>query len=143
VLGVSRLYRRILYPAVERIRSVEFVLDPAEDRVRFTYLKGYRPEKHLGGAFGLLDGPETHVELLLLADTEAYLRHRIIHPTQKFPRRRDGKTVLTMKVRGTDELRDWILGFGPWLRVLKPDELRDEVHSLLAEGAALYRQSIH
>ena len=79
VLGVSRLYRRIIYLAVERMRSVEFVLDRAQDRVRFAYPKGYRPEKHLDGAFGLLDGPETQVELLLLADTEAYLRHRIIH----------------------------------------------------------------
>ncbi len=43
---------------------------------------------------------------------------------QKFIERRDGKTVLTMIVRGTTELRNWILGFGPWLEVLKPAALR-------------------
>src|SRR5208283_1315621 len=79
ILGLSHLYRRIIYLAVERMRSVEFALDRAQNTLQFKYPKGYRPEKHLDGAFGLLDGPETQVELLLLADTEAYLRHRIIH----------------------------------------------------------------
>jgi predicted DNA-binding transcriptional regulator YafY len=138
VIGLSRLYRTIIYLAIERIRKAEFALDRDKHRVRFTYPKGYRPEKHLDGTFGLLDGPETQVELLLLADTEAYLRPRMIHPTQKFRRRRDGKTVLTMRVRGTTELRNFILSHGPWVKVLKPAALRKEVAELVHETAALY-----
>jgi proteasome accessory factor B len=139
VLGLSQLYRRIIYLAVERIRKVEFVKDRTGNRVRFPYPKSYRPDKHLDGSFGLLTGPETEVELLLLADSEAYLRPRIIHPTQKFRRRRDGKTVLTMHVRGTTELRNFIFSQGPWVKVLKPAALRDEVSKLLRDMAALYR----
>ncbi|HTW87435.1 MAG TPA: WYL domain-containing protein [Candidatus Binataceae bacterium] len=138
VIGLTRLYRTIIYLAIDRIRKVEFVLDRDRNRVRFTYPKSYDPQKHLDGTFGLIDGPETDVELLLLANTEAYLRSRLIHPTQTFRRRRDGQTVLTMRVRGTIELRNFILSLGPWVKVLKPAGLRKEVGELAAEMAALY-----
>jgi proteasome accessory factor B len=139
VLGLSRLYRKIIYLAVERIRKVEFILDRDKSRIRFPYPKGYRPDKHLDGTFGLLDGPETKVELLLLADTEAYLRSRMIHPTQRFYRRRSGQTVLTMTVKGTTELRNFILSLGPWVEVLRPAALRKEVADLARQSYELYR----
>ena len=138
VIGLSRLYRTIIYLAIERIRKAEFVLDRDKNLVRFTYPKSYHPQKHLDGTFGLLDGPETDVELLLLANTEAYLRSRLIHSTQRFRRRRNGQTVLTMRVRGTIELRNFILSLGPWVKVLKPPALRKEVSELAGEMAALY-----
>ena len=71
-------------------------------------------------------------------ETEAYLRARNIHPTQRFTRRRDGGTVLAMTVHSTIELRNWVLGFGPWLEVLKPPELREEVSGLLRKGSRNY-----
>jgi predicted DNA-binding transcriptional regulator YafY len=141
ILGLSRRGRNIICLAVERIRKVEFIIDRDGNRPRFTYPKGYHPATHLDGTFGLLDGPETKVELLLLADTEAYLRPRMIHPTQKFHRRSDGTTVLTMRVRGTTELRNFILSLGPWVKVLKPQALRNEVAELTSRMAALYRRS--
>jgi WYL domain len=54
--------------------------------------------------------------------------HHASHP--EVYQARDGKTVLTMKVRGTIELRNWVFGFGPWLEVLKPIALREEVAGL-------------
>ena len=47
-----------------------------------------------------------------------------------------------LKGRGTDEQGNWILGFGPWLRVLKPRELQDEVGLLVQECARLYRRTL-
>ena len=49
----------------------------------------------------------------------------------------DCKTVLTMKVRGTYELTNWILDFGPWLKVSTPPELQEEVGSRLMEATGL------
>jgi predicted DNA-binding transcriptional regulator YafY len=93
----------------------------------------------MDGMFGVFEGEETTVELLVRnADTEAFLRSRNIHPTQQFTRRRDGKTVLTMTVRGVTELRNWILGFGPWVEVLKPAGLRDQIGELMREAAKIY-----
>lgn len=133
LLGRSHRGSRIVTLAVERIRRAERLPE------RFDYPPRYSPQQHSEGTFGIIEGPEARVELLINnAATEAYLRARLIHPTQRFRRRRDGRTVLSMTVRGTEELRNWILGFGPWLEVLGPPALRDEVAAAARRTAALY-----
>ena len=44
-------------------------------------------------------------------------------------------------MRGTDELKYWILGFGPHIEVLGPSDLRAEVGRLLTEAARAYGES--
>ena len=125
----------IIYLAVERIGTVEKTAD------KFEYPKGYSPQKYTEGIFGIIDGPETRVELLLRnADTAAYLVPRRLHPTQRFTKRRDGTTLMTMTVRGTTELVAWILSLGPYVQVLKPRTLRDEIQRSLRTAAALYKR---
>lgn len=133
LIGHSHLRRKIIWLAIERIRGLETLPQ------RFDYPKRYSPQKHTEGIFGIVDGAVTQVELLLLSDkTVAYLASRKLHPTQKFQRRRDGKTVLTMTVRGTAELLFWILGLGPWVEVLRPRELREEVAAMARRTARIY-----
>ena len=133
LIGYSHLFRKIIWLAVERIRGVEKLEET------FDYPKSYSPQKHTEGIFGIVDGPETKVELLLLKpETVAYLSSRRLHPTQEFRPRRDGSTLLTMTVRGTAELAFWILSLGPWVKVLKPRELRDDVAQKLKQAASLY-----
>jgi hypothetical protein len=43
-----------------------------------------------------------------------------------------------MTVRGTRELKNWILSLGPYAKVLGPAWLRDEVREALATAARLY-----
>jgi predicted DNA-binding transcriptional regulator YafY len=135
VIGHSRLVDKIIYLAVERIGTVE------KTGVKFEYPKSYSPQKYTEGIFGIIDGPETRVELLLRnADTAAYLVPRRLHPTQRFTKRRDGTTLMTMTVRGTTELVAWILSLGPYVQVLKPRTLRDEIQRSLRTAAALYKR---
>jgi len=140
LLGRSSLSKSILYLAVERIQSVDFLLDKDGQREKFALPHHYHPAKHTEGSFGIVTGPETYVELLIInSETEEYLRSRAIHPTQRLRRRSDGKAVLSMTVCGTIELRNWILSLGPWVEVLKPPELRAEIARLAADTAGLYR----
>lgn len=133
LIGYSRLYKKIIYLAIERIRSLTRL------EVRFDYPKGYSPQKYTDGVFGIVDGPETEVVLQLLnPETAAYLSVRRLHRSQKFRKRRDGTTELTLKVRGTAELVHWILGFGPFVKVLRPPALRREIRQALTQAAELY-----
>lgn len=139
VIGYSHLYDKIIWLAVERIRKVERVIGDDKQPLRFAYPRDYRPEKQTDGMFGIFEGEETEVKLLLRnPETEALLRARTIHPTQRFDRRRDGRVVLTIKVRGTEELKNWILSMGPWVEVLKPVDLRRQIARLLLDGHRLY-----
>jgi predicted DNA-binding transcriptional regulator YafY len=131
LIGHSHLFRKIIYLAVERIRTADKLAD------RFTYPRTYSPEKYTEGTFGIIDGPETRGELLLLnADTAASLSSRRLHPTQRFTPCGDGPTRLTMTVRGRAELVPWILSLGPYVEVRKPRALREEVRQALAQAGA-------
>src|SRR5439155_24555432 len=106
---------------------------------RFEYPRRYSPVRHTEGTFGIVDGPETEVKLeLLSSETVALLASRRLHPTQRFERRGDGTAVLTMRVGGTRELKNWILSLGAFVRVLEPEALRKEVGATLAQASKLY-----
>jgi proteasome accessory factor B len=133
LLGRSHRGKKIVTLAVERIRHA------ARLPQRFEYPARYSPQQHTEGIFGIIEGPETRVELLIMNPaTEAYLAARRIHPTQRFHHRRDGTTVLSMRVRGTEELRNWILGFGPYVQVLQPPALRAEIAAAVDAMRKLY-----
>lgn len=133
LIGRSHSYRQIVYLAVERIRSIDMLPQG------FQYPTRYSPEKHTEGTFGIVDGDETDVSLLIRTrEGVDLLQSRRLHPTQRFDERPDGTTVLTMRVRGTAELANWVLSMAPHVKVLAPDALRDEVRDRLREAAASY-----
>ncbi len=133
LLGRSHRGERVMTFAVERIRSTE----PLPDR--FEYPARYDPAKHTEGTFGIMDGEETRVDLRILNEaTLGYLRARRIHPTQRFKKQADGTTMLSMRVRGTTELANWVLSHAPWIEVVRPRGLHLEVKARLAEALARY-----
>jgi predicted DNA-binding transcriptional regulator YafY len=140
LIGKTHVNEHITTMAVERMRRAELLAGEGGVFQKFAYPPGFRPDRYTEGAFGIIVEEEpTAVEILIHnAETEAYLRARTTHRTQKFTKRRDGKTVLTMTVRGTIELRNWVFGFGPWLEVLKPIALREEVAGLLRTASRNY-----
>jgi len=140
LLGHSHRRSAITYLAVERIRSVEFIREPDGTTARFAFPRNFDPAAHTEGTFGIVDGPETRVELKILSEqTEAYVRSRTIHRSQHFAHRRDGTTIMTMTVKGTTELANWIMSMAPWIEVLKPIALRKEIAQRHAKAARLYR----
>jgi proteasome accessory factor B len=139
LLGYSRLAKKIIYFAIERMRSVEMVLEKDGLPARFAYPRTHDPVTYTEGTFGIVDGPETRVELLLLnPDTETYLKSRKLHPTQQLVRRRDGKALITMTVRGTAELENWVMSMAPYVEVLKPRDMRRNVAQRLQKAAEVY-----
>lgn len=140
LVGLSHLYGRIIWLAVERIRSATPTPgDGPRGRARFTYPEGFHPERYTDGMFGVVEGPETEVELAIVnAQTEAYLEKRTVHPSQRFERGPDGRLRLVMTVRGTVELANWVMSLAPWVEVLRPPELREEIARRLADASARY-----
>ena len=141
LLGKSHLDKKIIWLAVERIRATEVVRNESGAPLRFAYPADFDPARHTDGMFGVYGGEKMTVRIALANEkTDAFLRSRRIHPTQKFTRGPDGRTHLTMTVRGTHELVNWLLSTSPWVEVLEPAELRDEVAARLRESAAVYAE---
>ena len=133
LIGRSDRHDKVIYLAVERIHSVELEAE------HFDYPARYSPRRHHRGVFGIIEGDETHVALLLMdPETAALLRARRLNLAERFQPRNDGTTLLTMRVRGIDELANWVLGFGPHVQVLRPAALRERVARDLRAAGALY-----
>lgn len=139
LLGKSDRMENLIYLAVERIRAIDFDRETDGSLKRFPYPGNFDPAAHIEGTFGIVDGPETRVELIIHnAQTEGYITSRTIHRSQKFTHRRDGSTLMTMTVRGTTELANWIMTNSPWIEVVKPLALREEIARRHAESVRLY-----
>src|SRR5262245_8252194 len=52
-----------------------------------------------------------------------------------------GTTLLTMRVRGIEELANWVLGYGAHVKVLRPAALRERVARDLRAASALYSEA--
>ena len=65
------------------------------------------------------------------ASTAPYIRERQWHPTQKIEELVDGSVILRMTVRGINDLKRWVMGYGKGAIVREPPELvemiKDEI----------------
>jgi predicted DNA-binding transcriptional regulator YafY len=121
--------------AVERIERIEVL------EATFEVPKGFNVSEYARGAFGIAGGPAVAVVLEVDAAVAAYVRERVWHESQELEERPDGSLVLRMKVTSGFELKSWIKGFLPHVRVVEPATLRQELSTEIEEARAFYRAS--
>jgi predicted DNA-binding transcriptional regulator YafY len=107
--------------AVERIEKIE-VLD-----LNFKSQEAFDATEYVKGAFGIAGGKPEPVEMVFDASQAGYIRERVWHESQQIEEKSDGSTVLKMNVHPSPELKSWIKGFLPHVRVTQPAKLRDEI----------------
>jgi predicted DNA-binding transcriptional regulator YafY len=139
LLGRSSRYEDLRYLAIERMKTVEAIRASDGGYEVFAYPPDYDPAKRMDGLFGIVEGKATKVALLLRSErTVELLRPRSVHPTEKYENRPDGTAILRMTVNGTAELLNWVLSHSPWVEVLEPGWLREEIAERVKETARLY-----
>ncbi|MCJ7774452.1 MAG: WYL domain-containing protein [Desulfobacterales bacterium] len=67
---------------------------------------------------------------------------KIWHESQVLKKLPDGSLEMTFKVAGLDEIRQWVMGFGPEATVLSPDKLKDMVVNGLKKSLAQYKETV-
>jgi predicted DNA-binding transcriptional regulator YafY len=107
--------------AVERIARIE-VLDQG-----FEVPEGFDVSAYSRGAFGITGGKPESVEIEFGARLAEYVRERVWHESQSLEERSDGSVVLRMHVATGPELRSWVKGFLPDVKVLAPKSLREAI----------------
>jgi predicted DNA-binding transcriptional regulator YafY len=152
--GPVRTYRLHPYTlATYRQGLYLFALDVDEDKVKtfaldrfralerlrgehFTYPADFRPERLVQDAFGIIGGRPVDVQLRFRRAVAPYIRERRWHDSQRITECDDGSVHLHMRVGFSPELVRWIMGFGPDVQVLAPDDLALHVRQLLRDAAA-------
>ena len=138
------VYRHGLYLIahdIEQDRLKTFAIDRFRHFERhrgehFEYPEDYRPDALYRDAFGIIGGGDPiPVVLRFNRRVSPYIRERIWHHTQLVEPTGDGGVMLRMRVAWGPELVQWIMGFGPDVRVEGPTELADRVRRLHREAA--------
>jgi predicted DNA-binding transcriptional regulator YafY len=118
--------------AVERIERIE-VLD-----LNFEMPADFNVSEYARGAFGIAGGKPETVEIVFGSAVAGYIRERVWHESQSVEEKSDGSVLLRMSVAPGGELKSWIKGFLPHVRVLQPASLREEIASDLDKGRASF-----
>ncbi|MBW4550450.1 MAG: WYL domain-containing protein [Aphanocapsa sp. GSE-SYN-MK-11-07L] len=132
LIGYCHQHQAIRWFRVDRIQQLKileqsFVQDPtfdAKDHLEMIF-------QHEVGSIPV------NVAIWFDAPTAPYIRERRWHPTQELHEHANGAVTLCMTVRGLNDLKRWILGYGKGAVVKNPPELvemvRQEAEGILRE----------
>jgi proteasome accessory factor B len=114
-------YNEVRTFAVERIQKID-VRDAS-----FEIPSDFNLSEYAKGAFGIAGGKPVSVEIVFDGEMSGYIRERVWHESQTLEELPQGGVVLRMAVAPGWELKSWIKGFLPFVRVVEPASLRDEI----------------
>lgn len=121
--------------AVERIRDIALLED------RFTPIEEL-PGEAFPHSMGVHSGPPEPVEIEFQPAVSDYVSARQWHPTQRIEQRADGSVLMRLHVCVDQALQSWVLSFGPFARVVRPETLAAAIASQLEAAHARYSSGV-
>lgn len=119
---------------LSRFVGVERTAEP------FAVPDGFDIDDHLGNAWRMIRGDETHeVEIVFDPEFADNIAETTWHRTQSTEYLDDGSVMFRCTVDGLDEIVWWVLSMGPMCRVVRPAALAERVRDLAMKTAAVYR----
>lgn len=119
--------------ALEGIKKAERMKE------RFEIPQDFFTSEFLKVPFGLFHGKPIAVKVLFDKELSDYIQSRTWHPSQKIKELKDGRILLSMTASGKEEIKAWILSFGPKAEVLSPNFLREEIKDDISKALGCYR----
>ncbi len=96
------------------------------------------PLDPFANSLGINTGRPEHVEIEFAERVATYVRERTWHASQVVTSQPDGSIVVSLEVCLDRPLVSWILGFGPFARVVSPPALAEQVLEELEEAREIY-----
>lgn len=124
-----------------RILAVERIEELKQTRDIFEYPEGFDPEEKLSLAFDMVYDDPIELEVVFPSGQAKYIRERQFSPNQKITDNPDGSVTLNMTTSGWFDVKRWLLGFGAAARVVKPDEMRQEIMAEMKKAIKKYEIS--
>jgi len=136
VIGFCHNRQKMLWFRVDRIRKIVVLPDSFERDPTFD------AKAHLNQIFQAeAGGDPVEVKIWFDAVTAPYIRERRWHPTQTLVEYSAGEVTLKMTVRGINDLKRWVMGYGQGAKVLAPQALIDLVKQEMSGMAIHYQPS--
>ena len=118
VLAYDRLRNALRTFKVERIQSAELLPE------HYEIPDDFDAYKWLESSWGIINEDEVEIRLRFTAVVARRVNESVWHHSQTLTELPDGGCLLTMRVGGIREIKNWVMGWGAEVEVLAPLELR-------------------
>ena len=125
VVGWCHLRKDVRIFKVDRIRSLQITDEMFERDPEFDV------EDFLLSGWGITRLPEQEpeeIELIFSGPATRWVGEENWHPSQELEQLDGGRIAFRLNLPVTEEFCRWVLGYGAYCEVVKPDSLRDWIH---------------
>jgi len=105
---------------------------------RFTIPKDLSLDDFMRHSFKVMHDDLYMVKVKISSGWARWVAEKIWHESQKVSKLPDGSLEITFRVAGLDEIKRWVLSFGPGAVVLEPEKLKEMVRKDLSRNLAQY-----
>ncbi|MFH1538139.1 MAG: WYL domain-containing protein [bacterium] len=129
MIGHCRLRDEVRTFRVNRMEEIE------QAGESFEYPDDFSILDHLEGSWAIFQGEDTGVVVKFSPAVAPLIEEHRWQPDQKIEKHPDGSVTFRVVVKGTLEIRRWILSWGDEAEVLEPESLKEEIRGI-AENIA-------
>jgi len=108
---------------------------------KFAPPKDFRLDDFMCHSFKVMHDELYTLKVRISPGWARWVGEKIWHESQKITKLLDGGLEITFRVAGLDEIKRWILSFGPEAIVLEPPKLREMVRKDLSRNLSQYSTS--
>ena len=105
---------------------------------RFTIPKDFNLDEFMRHSFKVMHDELYTVKVKISPGWAQWVAEKIWHESQKITKLPDGGLQIAFRVAGLDEIKRWVLSFGPECRVLEPARLKQMVRADLQKSLGQY-----
>jgi predicted DNA-binding transcriptional regulator YafY len=136
LIGYCHLRKEVRVFALDRIKMLHQKKESFEVAEDFDFEDFMRP------SFGVYQGKPVKVKIWFSPDAAGYIKEKIWHDTQKIVPQKDGSIIFEAEVAGTEEIKFWVMSWGPKAMVIEPSFLRQEIKAEAEAMAEKYSKAV-
>jgi predicted DNA-binding transcriptional regulator YafY len=121
VIGYCHRRKEVRTFALDRIKT----LRPTGEH--FEIPDDFNFDEFIEPSFGIYQGPPVTIKVRFNPDVSGFIEEKVWHESQKIHRQPDGSIIFEARASGTEEIKYWIMSWGPRAKVLSPKSLKDEI----------------
>jgi predicted DNA-binding transcriptional regulator YafY len=132
LIGLCHLREEVRMFVLDRIKLLK-VTDE-----RFPLPKDFNLDDFMRHSFKVMHDELYTVKVRISPGWARWVGEKIWHESQKTSKLPDGSLEITFRVPGLDEIKGWVLSFGPECQVLEPSKLKQMVRVDLQKSLGQY-----
>lgn len=132
IIGYCHMKQQVETFKVSRIKSLKITNE--------IYMRPYNFElkDYLEKYWGLFTGEKTKVTIKFDKNMDYFIKDTKWHVNQEIKSLEDGSVLFSVYVDETDDIKNWVMGFGKNAEVIEPSQLRNEIKQEIIEMSKKY-----